>query len=646
MSRTISFTFNAPTEARKIAQSTMEDSSPMEETDSFMVSDNEDRSNAQFGFVVHNPNGPNPIFRLMHEDFRLVLALGEVISFDNTIYYYSDEENFEERYNELKKRVDHRAILDLDHISMDNIAALSKRIHSGELLEKVEHNAIERGETGHGALLERIEQIKSEGKLEFYIDNILKLINSINYYSEYRDSIADAYLSNDEIPYEWIQFIFTRDSERQFVAIDSGGEKNCGLYQASDYQEPTKGPAFLLVKMVSYTHNGEGFIFSVNTFRIIEYEGTEKMANLPVHFATEKEIDVLTERGKKYLKLVSEPTYCAYTGNATISMGMFSRTYNVSGRIMVDSKTLQAIDPNFTSYVESFEEIDNVSSRSYVPLDEVRVEMLPSTVYGFSFKVKTWVPFKVNKISDIQFREDAFDRLVLDEDYKRVIKALATNTVDFNDIVNGKGAGTIFLLYGGPGIGKTLTAEALAELQKRPLYMVSAGELGTTPNKLEENLSNIVHIAEAWDAIVLIDECDIFVEARSKSDIERNALVGIFLRELEYYQGIMFLTTNRADELDQAFMSRVSLGLHYADLTPDIRKNIWDSLLETMTTKDVDTEHLSSYDLNGRQIKHIIRLGATLANDKNRPVYHDDLRNLIDMSQGFYEEVKKTKVSA
>jgi hypothetical protein len=54
-------------------------------------------------------------------------------------------------------------------------------------------------------------------------------------------------------------------------------------------------------------------------------------------------------------------------------------------------------------------------------------------------------------------------------------------------------------------------------------------------------LREILEIASVWDAVVLIDEADIFLEKRTEEDIKRNALVGIFLRLLEYHQGVLFL---------------------------------------------------------------------------------------------------------
>ena len=67
------------------------------------------------------------------------------------------------------------------------------------------------------------------------------------------------------------------------------------------------------------------------------------------------------------------------------------------------------------------------------------------------------------------------------------------------------------MLHGPPGTGKTLTAEGIAELLKRPLYMVSTGELGTRSDQLEVELNKILDVAHSWGAVLLLDEADVFL---------------------------------------------------------------------------------------------------------------------------------------
>lgn len=68
--------------------------------------------------------------------------------------------------------------------------------------------------------------------------------------------------------------------------------------------------------------------------------------------------------------------------------------------------------------------------------------------------------------------------------------------------------GGLISLHGRPGTGKTLTAEAVSEMLKVPLYAIGAGELGVTASVLEDNLKDILSVAAQWGAVMLIDEAD------------------------------------------------------------------------------------------------------------------------------------------
>lgn len=65
--------------------------------------------------------------------------------------------------------------------------------------------------------------------------------------------------------------------------------------------------------------------------------------------------------------------------------------------------------------------------------------------------------------------------------------------------------------------------------------------------RVEEKLTNHFELATAWEAVLLIDEADILLESRTpeQGTLDRNAMVAVFLKILEYYEGILLLTTNR-----------------------------------------------------------------------------------------------------
>jgi hypothetical protein len=82
------------------------------------------------------------------------------------------------------------------------------------------------------------------------------------------------------------------------------------------------------------------------------------------------------------------------------------------------------------------------------------------------------------------------------------------------------------------------------------LYAVSSGELGTYSSELEEKLAHILDVATVWKAVLLLDEADVFLEARSLHDVDRNALVSTFLRLLEV--GLFPCSESRQDLLEHS----------------------------------------------------------------------------------------------
>jgi AAA+ superfamily predicted ATPase len=228
------------------------------------------------------------------------------------------------------------------------------------------------------------------------------------------------------------------------------------------------------------------------------------------------------------------------------------------------------------------------------------------TVFGYAFTEKAWVQMTVDGISDIEWDIEAYQKLVLPEDTKRLVKSLVqacrTDSKLIKDIISTKGSGVVFVLHGDPGTGKTLTAEAIGEELRRPILVIAVSDLGTDPTNVEIRLGNFLRTAEKWDSIVLLDEADIFLEQRGRLDIFRSAMVGVFLRLLEYHNSPMFLTTNRVFALDPAIRSRISIAIKYHPLKRSARKQVWKQLLDMAkaTVSDNDLYELSMAAVNGR----------------------------------------------
>lgn len=106
-----------------------------------------------------------------------------------------------------------------------------------------------------------------------------------------------------------------------------------------------------------------------------------------------------------------------------------------------------------------------------------------------------------------------------------------------------------------------------------------------------------------------MDEADVFVQARS-IDSHQNARVSVFLRKLEYNQGIIFLTTNRVRDFDDAIQSTITLAVRYEPLSLATRKQVGASFLKKAVTANGaakynpgDLDGLARKDLNGRQVR-------------------------------------------
>jgi AAA+ superfamily predicted ATPase len=392
--------------------------------------------------------------------------------------------------------------------------------------------------------------------------------------------------------------------------------------------------------------NGEALKTVTEVFRMVEFEGLIPIKDLPFQQMTPENEKILNDRGEVYKKLCKGSHYQNYHGSMSYQSWLSVIKYKADGRIMVDPVSFNRFNPSYQQYRFGNDERDRINPGSF-PNDKLFCTW--PKVPGFSFVAKKWGEFSVQNVSQVVFNDHAFEQLVLDPSKKKLIKSLVQNSANaFTDIIAGKSGGLIFLLHGPPGVGKTLTAEAVSELLHRPLYCVNIGELGVTTKQLEEKLSEILEIAGNWKAVILLDEADIFLERRTNNNIERNALVGIFLRLLEYHQGCLFLTTNRVKTFDEAFHSRLSVALHYEALDQPARKKIWETLLDaakipykTTSAENneseviLDLDALSQYDLNGRQIKNIIRLAQTISLEEKTKLTQADLISCINMAHQF-----------
>ncbi|KAH0332309.1 hypothetical protein KCU74_g4056, partial [Aureobasidium melanogenum] len=205
--------------------------------------------------------------------------------------------------------------------------------------------------------------------------------------------------------------------------------------------------------------------------------------------------------------------------------------------------------------------------------------LLPSRVMGYSYRDRTFNAFNIDHLEPVTRKSEGFDGLELPKGHRELVEALVKEhfikkeayekhgrSTPGMDIVSGKGKGLVILLHGFPGVGKTSTAECVAQSTGRPLFPITCGDLGLEPGEVEKSLTDKFWLAAK----------------RDKVNMRRNALVSIFLRVLEYYDGILFLTTNRVGTFDDAFKLRIHVSLCYPPLTKAQTIKIWEKNLDRL----------------------------------------------------------------
>ncbi|KKK16408.1 hypothetical protein ARAM_004743 [Aspergillus rambellii] len=394
------------------------------------------------------------------------------------------------------------------------------------------------------------------------------------------------------------------------------------------------------------------------------------------------------------------PQFCGYDGiivnestnlndDPGINTELFSE--NLPGR----QQALLANEPRRSSSREAFHgtrgsepavlsEYTNVNAntlnvghegKEYVKeLDDHQLLLLSPIAWAFALKTKQWLMIQADYVSEIVQSEDSIDNLVLGEDDLKTICRLAKRQNNIQeswaaDFIEGKGTGQIILLHGPPGVGKTYTVEAIAEWLHRPLLALSITDIGTIETRVESELLKWFSLAEAWNAVLLVDEADIFLERRQNRDLARNGLVSAFLRRMEYLKNLLFLTTNRVGQIDDAFISRVHVAIGYKALSGEDRKRIWNGFFRKLTRERPGKIQIApgaknwvlemalngTAQLNGRDIRNALQTAITLAETECEEdpdfdpstmaiiVDKSHFQRVLDINHKFYEYVKSIR---
>ena len=427
------------------------------------------------------------------------------------------------------------------------------------------------------------------------------------------------------------------------------------------------------VIQVSWDNTLKKFRHELQLIKVSPYPGARQFHDLlvsPLRLHPDEKIIKKTAevRGDKWLALChGEPKSMAYKGPAQpmlvdrMSMGPFAKdpeTIQLSGRVVVDPGAMSkaARYANLTSQA-----LDRVRYADEDPEDPAGLfqsgryeapspdlSLCPAVYPVFALDEQEWYHVALDGLEEINWQPEAFDKLEMPKERKDLLATLtrshmAGSSRRSTDMISGKGTGLVFLFYGPPGVGKTLTAEALAELTQKPLYRINLGTFSEYSN-WEGVTEHMLDCASSWKSILLIDEAEVILEERAVAGRKQNTWVSVFLRKLEYYKGILVLTTNILNIIDEAFVSRVSVAIEFQELGDTQRLKIWKNFLDRMDGRLAnkrlllqEAETWSQEPLNARQIRNIILTAETLVIGRGRSAKMEpyDIESVLNLTTEF-----------
>lgn len=210
------------------------------------------------------------------------------------------------------------------------------------------------------------------------------------------------------------------------------------------------------------------------------------------------------------------------------------------------------------------------------------------------------------------------------------------------------GTGVTMLFYGPPGTGKTATAEAIACELNKPLLVADYSKIQNCfVGQTEKNIVGTFHKARQYDAVLFWDEADaMFFDRDMASRAWEVRDVNVLLQEMERFEGVCILATNRKTVLDRALERRITAKVEFPRPSRDIRANLWRALLPPTMPRceNMDYDLLSHHDLSGGEIKNVILNAARLAYGRSRrgPVTMGDFEKAIGMEvQGGWSKANR-----
>ncbi|MCB9060114.1 MAG: ATP-binding protein [Halobacteriovoraceae bacterium] len=208
-----------------------------------------------------------------------------------------------------------------------------------------------------------------------------------------------------------------------------------------------------------------------------------------------------------------------------------------------------------------------------------------------------------------------------------------------------RGLATVCVFKGSSGTGKTMAAEALANELGVDLYRVDLASVTSKyVGETQKNLGRIFKSAKGCGGIIFFDEGESLfskrMNAKSSNDKYANLEVNYLLQELENFDGTVIISTNNADQIDPAFLRRITFDLTFPKPNEKAKLQIWKDHLKNNfgISADVDLKFLSEMTVTGGIIKNICNLALS------KSILREEEVKMKDILYGIRLEFQKLQI--
>lgn len=219
----------------------------------------------------------------------------------------------------------------------------------------------------------------------------------------------------------------------------------------------------------------------------------------------------------------------------------------------------------------------------------------------------------------------SFEQLVLSGEVRDALEMAVAQAQNGHVLMEDWGVGSLIpyghavtLLFSGPpGTGKTASAEALADRLQLPIMVANYAKVQNCfKGQTEKNVVKTFRDASRHNAVLFWDEADaMFYDRDSGQRSWEVRDVNVLLQELETFEGVCVLATNRKVSLDPALERRLSMKVEFQRPDRSMRRRIWEKLLpdEMPVAENIDMDRLASEELTGGEIKNVVLNAARMA---------------------------------